>query len=324
MPYTPSVQDRSGEILAQGISQGFSSLTQGVERYYKKKEEKEILDSTVTSLMSRAKTSPKLAQFLGVDMSDAKAVQAGIKAAGGGDAMAGSRMLHQSLQQFGEFERKEIEKANNERAFQTGMRAIGNGQDSFSILAELNIPVSATVAGALAHVQASMAQAAKDLADSKRGEPARAPISLEQQAFTNKVKSEEERLGRPLTHDETSKLAREYSLPPKPDAKTPNFEQKQTSNLGNIKKIRELLAAGKDDEAVDIALASSMKGPFGDPADLDYLKKTFGNKEPDGTLKIKPKTPSPDANIPTLTSDQARDAAPGTKFKTTDGRILIR
>ena len=68
-----------------------------------------------------------------------------------------------------------------------------------------------------------------------------------------------------------------------------------------------------------------MKGQFGDPADLDYLKKTFGKKKPDGTLEIEPpKTPSPDANIPTLTSDQARAAAPGTKFKTTDGRILIR
>ena len=39
MPYTPSVQDRSGEFLAQGISQGLSSLVQGVKDYELKKEE---------------------------------------------------------------------------------------------------------------------------------------------------------------------------------------------------------------------------------------------------------------------------------------------
>ena len=93
MAYNPGVQDRSGEILAQGISQGFSSLTQGVERYYKKKEEKEILDSTVSSLMSRASTSPKLAQYIGgVDMSDKNAVRAGVLAAGGGDAKSTAGM----------------------------------------------------------------------------------------------------------------------------------------------------------------------------------------------------------------------------------------
>ena len=32
MPYNPGVQDRSGEILAQGISQGFSSLTSGIQK----------------------------------------------------------------------------------------------------------------------------------------------------------------------------------------------------------------------------------------------------------------------------------------------------
>jgi len=131
MPYNPGVTDRSGEILAQGISQGFSSLTQGVERYYKKKEEKEILDSTVSSLMSRASTSPKLANYLGVNMSDEQAVRAGIKAAGGGDAMAGSRMLRQSLQQFGEFERQEQKREENQNAFNVSLASFTNGGSAF-------------------------------------------------------------------------------------------------------------------------------------------------------------------------------------------------
>jgi len=54
MPYTPSVQDRSGEILAQGISQGFSSLTQGVEKYYKKKEENEFLNTAIQGKLGMA------------------------------------------------------------------------------------------------------------------------------------------------------------------------------------------------------------------------------------------------------------------------------
>jgi len=146
MPYTPSVQDRSGEILAQGISQGFSSLTQGVERYYKKKEEKEILDSTVSSLMSRASTSPKLANYLGVNMSDEQAVRAGIKAAGGGDAMAGARMLRQSLQQFGEFERQDKEREDDNAAFGIGYEAFSGGKDPHAAIAQAGGKMSIRVA----------------------------------------------------------------------------------------------------------------------------------------------------------------------------------
>ena len=54
MPYNPSVQDRSGEILAQGISKGFSSLTQGVEKYYKKKEENEFLNTAIQGKLGMA------------------------------------------------------------------------------------------------------------------------------------------------------------------------------------------------------------------------------------------------------------------------------
>jgi hypothetical protein len=41
MAYNPGVQDRSGEILAQGISQGFSSLTRGIELGAQRRKEKE-------------------------------------------------------------------------------------------------------------------------------------------------------------------------------------------------------------------------------------------------------------------------------------------
>lgn len=272
--------------------------------------------------MSRATTSPKLAQFLGADMSNEQAVRAGVKAAGGGDAMVGARILRQSLQQFGEFERKEIEKENNEKVFQKGMRGIKDGKDVFDFLAQDNTNVNATVAGALADVQASRARAAKDLADSKRGQPARDPIALNQQAYLLQISADEQKKGRPLTDQEKANRAREMSYAPEPDEKTPNFKQHQDALLKSITKIRALLNDGKDDDAIDIAVASGMKGPFGDPADLDYLKKTFGKNQPAGTLNTG--TPPPDANIPTLTPDQARAAAPGTIFRTIDGRIRTR
>ena len=190
MPYTPSVQDRSGEILAQGITQGFSSLTQGVEKYYKKREEKQILDSTVTSLMSRAASSPKLAQFLGVDMSDEKAVQAGIKAAGGGDAMAGARALRQSLQQFGEFERQEKERENDNATFNTGITRIGNKQDPFVPGANY----SPRVAKALSDITTNqaLAEERQALAEERRRVPAPKPPTIE------KIE-ETDRNGNPVT-----------------------------------------------------------------------------------------------------------------------------
>ena len=203
MAYNPGVQDRSGELLAQGISQGFSSLTQGVERYYKKKEEKEILDSTVSSLMSRASTSPKLAQFLGVDMSDAKAVQAGIKAAGGGDAMAGSRMLRQSLQQFGEFERQEKEREDDDAAFGIGMTAIGNNQDPFVAGAQAGIKYSPRVAKGLSDLTTNQA-----LAEERRASAARVPVikpenlTFQEQQFKAAAKAKVASLGRALSPQE--------------------------------------------------------------------------------------------------------------------------
>ena len=81
MPYNPSVQDRSGEILAQGITQGFSSLTQGVEKYYKKKEENEFLKTAIQGK-------------LGIALNEMQKFQTN-KAAYGGVAPLNPEMLEQ-------------------------------------------------------------------------------------------------------------------------------------------------------------------------------------------------------------------------------------
>ena len=145
--------------MAQGITQGFSSLVQGVEGYYKKKEEKEILDSTITSLMSRATTSPKLGNYLGVDMSNEQAVRAGVKAAGGGDAMAGARILGQSLQQFGEFERQEKEREDDNTSFGIGYEAFSGGKDPHAAIAQAGGKMSIRVAKTFSDLLAQRALA---------------------------------------------------------------------------------------------------------------------------------------------------------------------
>ena len=168
MPYTPTVQDRSGEILAQGITQGFSSLVQGVEGYYKKKEEKEILDSTITSLMSRATTSPKLGNYLGVDMSNEQAVRAGVKAAGGGDAMAGARILRQSLQQFGEFERQETKQREEQETFGLAASALGRGLNPYEAISQAGKTLTPGGAQAIASMNEQFASAERQRAEAAR------------------------------------------------------------------------------------------------------------------------------------------------------------
>ena len=243
MPYNPSVQDRSGELLAQGISQGFSSLTKGVEGYYKKKEEKGILDSTVSSLMSRAASSPKLANYLGVDMTDKNAVEAGVKAAGGGDAMAGARALHQSLQQFGEFERQEKDRENDNTAFGIGMKAFGGGQDPFAAGAQAGITYSPRVAKALSDLTTDRA-----LTEERRAAAARVPkpenLTFQERAVNAEIAAQTASLGRVPNPVETSAIYRDVA-----QRSNPAGDPEVTARIGILAK--ELPTTG---ERGDVAL----------------------------------------------------------------------
>ena len=217
MPYTPTVQDRSGEILAQGITQGFSSLVQGVEGYYKKKEEKEILDSTITSLMSRATTSPKLGNYLGVDMSNEQAVRAGVKAAGGGDAMAGARILGQSLQQFGEFERQEKEREDDNTSFGIGYEAFSGGKDPHAAIAQAGGKMSIRVAKTFSDLLANRALAEERRAEAlkRRAEAALGPkpedLTFQERAVVAERAAQESSLGRKLTPSEDSAIYKDVA-----------------------------------------------------------------------------------------------------------------
>lgn len=169
MAYNPGVQDRSGEILAQGILQGFSSLTQGVERYYKKKEEKEILDSAVTSLMSQAASNPRLAPFIGgANMTDRKAVINAVKGMGGGDVRAGVTALGQSMRQFNIYNQQQQDKEDDQAAFSLGMAARANNEDPLKVLAGSGKKINAGIASLFSNLASADAETARNLAEAER------------------------------------------------------------------------------------------------------------------------------------------------------------
>lgn len=174
MAYNPGVQDRSGEILAQGISEGFSSLTQGVERYYKKKEEKEILDSAVTSLMSQAASNPRLAPFIGgANMTDRKAVINAVKGMGGGDVRAGVTALGRAMGQFNIYNQQQQEKEDNQTAIKLGLAARDNGEDSLKVIGSSGKPISADIALLFSNLNTADA-----LAEERRRVPAPKPPEI--------------------------------------------------------------------------------------------------------------------------------------------------
>lgn len=71
MPYTPTVQDRTGEFLMRGITGAADSLAQGIQTYRKNKEEHGGLVSLVEN---KVKTSPGLAEKYGDKLAKAPAM----------------------------------------------------------------------------------------------------------------------------------------------------------------------------------------------------------------------------------------------------------
>jgi hypothetical protein len=316
MAYNPGVQDRSGELLAQGISQGFSSLTQGVERYYKKKEEKEILDSTVSSLMSRASTSPKLAQFIGVDMSDEKAVRAGVIAAGAGDIRAGARSLGQSLQQFGVFERQDQQKRDEQKFFSIGANALYNGKNPYAAVLE----AGGNVDEAMGRSFSSMVND-KTLADQRTAEVSSGKIFTDSVALNTDTDGNVDVKGLAdlyiqkggnlnvlnagltalsskgveadftptvvpvnvggsiLNTIRTSRNSVQVIQPPETDKGTAT-QKDVVFKEKEIAKVAELMGKGETKQALIKARALDMRDNFNAPVDLNYLGQMFPSNPP--------------------------------------------
>lgn len=77
MPYAPSVNDRSGEIFAHGVSQSLDTLLRGVGEYRREKKRKEDEEAAVEFLKTNG------ARF-GLNVQDDKELKSAVKAAGGG------------------------------------------------------------------------------------------------------------------------------------------------------------------------------------------------------------------------------------------------
>ena len=251
MAYNPGVQDRSGEILAQGISQGFSSLTQGVERYYKKKEEKEILDSAVTSLMSQAASNPRLAPFIGgADMTDRKAVTNAVKGMGGGDVRAGVTALGQSMRQFNIYNQQEQDKEDDQAAFNLGMAARANNQDALKVIGGSGAKISTGIASIFSQLASADAVTAKNLAHAARV-PVKPNLSFQEANVNAAIAAFQEKNGRVPNASEVQGIrdqyntARTMNLPegyePNPDGQgiRPMKGSKQAGDQSKIQEAKD-------------------------------------------------------------------------------------
>jgi hypothetical protein len=95
MPFNPGVYDRSGEIIAAGISSATDAISRGIAEHRKEKKRKEEEDAAIEFLRRNG------ARF-GVNVTDEKELSATVKAAGGGP---------QALQVFSAMQQAEERKA---------------------------------------------------------------------------------------------------------------------------------------------------------------------------------------------------------------------
>jgi hypothetical protein len=95
MPFNPSVNDNSGQILAQGFGHAVEAISRGVSDYRREQKRKEEEEAAVAFIKQHG------ARF-GLDVTDDKEVRAAVKAAGGGP---------QAVQVFGAMQQQVERKA---------------------------------------------------------------------------------------------------------------------------------------------------------------------------------------------------------------------
>lgn len=112
--YTPFTQGsiRGSESVARGIEILGQAAAQGVQQYYQKKEEKQLLADTRGRVKQILSSNPAFAQGLGIsDLNDDKAVDAAIKGIGGGDIRRGAAVTNQMLMQLSQQEQQAAARA---------------------------------------------------------------------------------------------------------------------------------------------------------------------------------------------------------------------
>ena len=109
--YTPFMQGaiRGSESVARGIEMLGQAAAQGVQQYYQKQEEKQLLSDTTGRVKQILISNPAFAQSLGIaDVNDEKALKAAIKGIGGGDIRKGAAVTNQMLMQLSQQEQQRL------------------------------------------------------------------------------------------------------------------------------------------------------------------------------------------------------------------------
>lgn len=94
---------------SQAVGQGIAALGEAagaaIQNYYKKQQEKQVVQVATQRVSEALKKNPALATRFSIsDPNDTKAIGVGIKAMGGGDAMKGSQITLSMLDQLGQQE----------------------------------------------------------------------------------------------------------------------------------------------------------------------------------------------------------------------------
>lgn len=116
--YTAFLQgaNQGSAAIGRGIAALGQGAAIGLQQYYQKKEEKQLLDQTRNRATQFITENPDFAKMVGItDPKDPKAIDAMIKGVGGGDIRRGAMMANQAISQFSE-QKRQMDEAQKEQA----------------------------------------------------------------------------------------------------------------------------------------------------------------------------------------------------------------
>lgn len=228
-----------------------SGIGRGIKLYQDKKQEKELIDSTVATIQQKAASNPQVASALGLaDVKDTKAIAAGIKALGGGDAKVGAQAAQRQLAQLGQAEEQQKVQQYDMETVGIGMRALQGGRDWLSDVKDrrLSPEIVKTMSGLEAQkqemdLQAAQAQKARaDAIAALREKPEKAPDqSFQEQAFAAEVAAQQQKLGRELLPAERAAIYQGILR-----GASPTGDPQETARIGLLTKDLETLGPRAD------------------------------------------------------------------------------
>lgn len=352
MPYAPGVTDISGQLQAQGILGAMQNFSKGLEAYKQKQEENKALESENKALELIAKSTagkvglpPEMIDqaLLSSPDESPRAKNARLKTMTHGiltQAKLDDEQAQRALiiAQTGQIGASQARDQRNQTAARTAVSPIVEAADprprtaeeGLYVMQDPNITPPPTSRDPTADeaMRRYLAAGGNDRTQADMIIAAAKPQKTERKLETITLKDEQ---GNPVSFawdgaSAPQRISAKPAAPEKPmssagkllsDAKT----LETAGDTENAKLLRTIAAKQGEDKPMDITaflISGGEASKYRDYVDqfrADRAKSVTPGKEPD-TAK--------DAEPPTVSPEQARQLPKGTKFKTTDGRILIK